>query len=307
MSVPALSIDRCSKIYNQGSSDSFKAVSDVSFSIAQGDFTVLLGLNGAGKTSLIRMITGLSTITQGEIRIFGKDLVRDTFEAKKLLGVMPQEVNFNPFLSIMDTLVFYGGYYGLSRDFIEHHAEPLLKKARLWDKRDTLVSGLSGGMKRMVMLIRTLVTQPKLVILDEPTANLDMEIREIIWRLLRSLHSNGVTVLLTTHNLVEAQALCDNIVIIHHGNLVLNNKIKDAITELDEHFFTISLDGHSDGLTQLDMRHAKLLDGHKLMVRITRENKLADYLAQLARLGINYHSIAPSNNQLEQILKKAIV
>ena len=297
----------CSKIYHQGSKDSFQAVDDVSFRIAQGDFTVLLGLNGAGKTSLIRMITGLSKITRGQIRIFGKDLVADTFEAKKLLGVMPQEVNFNPFLSIMDTLVFYGGYYGLSRDFIEHHAEPLLKKARLWDKKDVLVSGLSGGMKRMVMLIRTLVIQPKLVILDEPTANLDMEIREIIWRLLRNLHKNGVTVLLTTHNLVEAQALCDNIVIIHHGKLVLNNSIKNAITELDEHFFTISLDGHSDGLMQLDKQHYKLQDGHKLIIRITRERTLMDYLAELARLGIAYHSIAPSNNQLEQLLKKAIV
>ena len=300
---PALLIEKCSKTYANG----FKAVKNVSFSVAPGDFTVLLGLNGAGKTSLISMITSLNTISSGHIKIFGYDTVKESFHAKRLLGVMPQEINFNPFLSVIDTLIFYGGYYGISKSTVYEAATPLLKKARLWKKKDELVSNLSGGMRRMVMLIRTLIASPKIVILDEPTANLDIEIREIIWNLLRDLQKKGVSVLLTTHNLEEAQALCDKIVIIHHGKIVLNHKIKDAITQLKEQFFTLSFRKKPKDLSFLDAHSYRFIDDHHVTLKITNDTKLSDVLSRFHHEGVEYYSVAPTNNQLEQILKEAIV
>ena len=302
MPTSALCVRNCSKTYANG----FEALKNVSFDVDQGDFTVLLGLNGAGKTSLISMITGLSTITKGNISIFKHDVVSDNFNAKQLLGVMPQEINFNPFLTIMETLTFYGGYYGLRYDFIEKVSKPLLQKARLWKKKDELVSSLSGGMRRMVMLIRALVVQPKLVILDEPTANLDIEIREIIWGILRELKKNNVTVLLTTHNLVEAESLCNKVIIIHQGKLVFNDKIHDAITNLREQYFTIGLTDKSHDLTFLASNSYHFDEEKNLVVKVTKDRALDTLLSTLHQHGVAYSTVAPTQNQLQQILKMAL-
>lgn len=299
----AITVKDCSKCYPNGT----HAVRDVSFVIKPGDFTVLLGLNGAGKTSLISMINGLNSISTGSIAICGHDIQTEKFQARKLLGVMPQEVNYNPFLSVQDTLIFYGGYYGMTPTEVMTRAQPLLEKARLWPKRNTLVRGLSGGMKRILMLIRALIPSPKVVILDEPTANLDMEIRDTIWSLLRELHAQGLTILLTTHNLEEAQELCENILVIHHGKLVFNRSIQEAISQLQERFYIISFAEPIQDYGFLAQQQYQRVDDKRISIRLDNNDCLAAILNQLHQSGPPLQHIYPANNQLEQILREAIL
>jgi ABC-2 type transport system ATP-binding protein len=304
MVEPILSFQNVTKIYKDG----HKAVDHVSFDVLPSDFTVLLGLNGAGKTSLISMVTGTNTITSGDIYVDGFNINQQRFEAKRFLGVMPQEVNFNPFLSVIGTLIFHGGYYGIQPQQVIETAKPLLEKARLWKKKDRLVNSLSGGMKRILMLVRALITHPKVVILDEPTANLDMEIRDIIWDLIKSLHKKGLSILLTTHNLQEAQELCDKIVIIHHGKLVFNKGIREAISNIQEQYYTLSFhEKPTKSLSFLDTCSYDFLDDHRIVLKLKPGQFIGDVLHQFHQANIQYGSVAPSHNQLEQILREAIV
>ena len=289
--------------------DGFEAVRDVSFNINQGDFTVLLGLNGAGKTSLIGMITGLNHVTDGTIQIFGADITRQPLQAKYPMGIMPQEVNLNPFTPIIDTLIFHGGFYGIPKQTVIDRAMPLLKKARLDKKIMMPAASLSGGMKRMLMLIRALVQQPKILILDEPTANLDIEIRRIIWDILRDAHQDGITVLLTTHNLEEAQLLCSKVLILHHGQLIMDHSLEDAIATMEEKFYTVKFAETIQQRT-LDPFHAyaaKLKNDKSAQFCINRSQDLGQLIYKLHLAGLHIDHIAPSSHQLEQLLTEAIV
>ncbi len=297
---PAISVEKVSKVY----ADGFKAVKNVSFSIMPGDFTVLLGLNGAGKTSLISMINSLSNITSGKIAINGFDVIADSYRAKQSLGIVPQEINFNPFLTVMDSLYYHGGFFGTPRDQVLKVAKPLLQKARLWSKRDTDVGSLSGGMKRMLMLIRALVHEPSVLILDEPTANLDIEIRDTIWDILKSHKKNNLTILLTTHNLMEAQELCDNLLILHHGTLMRDQSIHEAIMSLQERFYTITFT-EPFKKSQLKKFSYTSVNDSQIVLQLTQKDSLSELLQNLSAQGLDIADLTRSSNQLEQLLRQA--
>lgn len=297
---PAISVEKVSKVY----ADGFKAVKNVSFSIMPGDFTVLLGLNGAGKTSLISMINSLSNITSGSIAIDGFDIVKDGYQAKQRLGVVPQEINFNPFLTVMDSLYYHGGFFGTPREKVLQIARPLLQKARLWSKRDTDVGSLSGGMKRMLMLIRALVHEPSVLILDEPTANLDIEIRDTIWEILKSYKKDNLTILLTTHNLMEAQELCDNLLILHHGTLMRNQSIHEAIMSLQERFYTLTF-AEPYKKSQLKKLSYTSISDNQIVLQLTQNDSLSSTLQDLCSQGLEVADLTRSSNQLEQLLRQA--
>lgn len=300
-----ISVSKVNKTYKDG----FRAVKNVSFDIKKGDFTVLLGLNGAGKTSLISMITGLNKISSGVIQIFGDDITRSPYRAKSHMAIMPQEINFNLFSKISDVLIFHGGYYGIPPDEVMQRARPLLKKARLLKKIDQPVSSLSGGMKRMLMLIRCLIQGPKLLILDEPTANLDIEIRKTIWEILRAEHKKGMTTVLTTHNLEEAQLLCSNVLILHHGEIVLDRSIEDAIQSLEEKFYSVSFESK---ITQKQLHgfstyHAEIREDRKASFCIRSDQDIGHLIYKLHLAGHKITNVAPSSHQLEQLLHQATI
>ncbi len=213
--APALSVERLIKRYGD-----FLAVDDVSLSVEQGDFFGFLGPNGAGKTTTINAVVGLATITSGTIEIFGNDNVRQWREARRLIGLSPQEYNFDRYLSIRDVLIYQAGYYGLHGAAVRARADALLEKFGLTSKANDTFIRLSGGMKRRLTLARALIHEPALLILDEPTAGVDVELRIELWALLRELNANGTTIILTTHYLEEAESLCKNIAIIEGGKLV---------------------------------------------------------------------------------------
>jgi ABC-2 type transport system ATP-binding protein len=298
--TPAIYVEKVSKVY----ADGFKAVKNVSFSIMPGDFTVLLGLNGAGKTSLISMINSLSHMTSGKIAIDGFDIITDSYQAKQRLGIVPQEINFNPFLTVMDSLCYHGGFFGTPRDQVIKIAKPLLQKARLWSKRDTDVGSLSGGMKRMLMLIRALVHEPSVLILDEPTANLDIEIRDTIWDILKSYKKDNLTILLTTHNLMEAQELCDNLLILHHGTLMRDQSIHEAIMSLQERFYTLTFT-QPYKKTQLKPFSYTPIDDSRVVLQLAQKDSLSDLLQKLSGQGLEIADLTRSSNQLEQLLRQA--
>jgi ABC-2 type transport system ATP-binding protein len=303
--TPSLPV-RVSKV-SKRYADGHRAVRNVSFDIHPGQFTVLLGLNGAGKTSLISMLTGLNYLTSGTIEIFGNDIASARYLAQRQMGIMSQEVNLNPFITIIDAIITHGGYYGICKDDAVNRAMPLLQKARLHNKINLPISGLSGGMKRILMLIRCLIQKPNLLILDEPTANLDIEIRQIIWELLRHEHENGMTTLLTTHNLEEAQLLCTHVLILHQGKIVMDRPIEEAIQGLEEKFYTVCFD-HDLEPKQLDMFSAysgTLIapNNASFCLRKDQDLGLLVYKMHLAELKINH--LAPSSHQLEQLLREA--
>ena len=224
MTEPALEIDRLVKRYGD-----FTAVDGISLQVARGAFFGLLGPNGAGKTTTINAIVGLAHITSGAIRLFGDDVVRDWRAARLRVGLAPQEYNFDRYLNIRDVLIYQAGYYGLRGPEIAKRADALLERFDLSSKAKQPYTRLSGGMKRRLSLARALIHEPPLVIFDEPTAGVDVELRLELWALLRELNRNGTTIILTTHYLEEAEELCDRIAIIQHGKIVALEDTKDLV------------------------------------------------------------------------------
>jgi len=216
--TPAVSIHNLRKTYKEGT----EALKGVDLSIAEGDFFAFLGPNGAGKTTLINILTGLVFKTGGEANIFGHDVEAEASKARAYIGVVPQEFNFNIFEEVLDIVVNQAGYYGIPRREALRDAEPLLKQLGLWDKRGEKAQKLSGGMKRRLMIARALIHKPRLLILDEPTAGVDVELRRSMWTFLRELNAQGVTIILTTHYLEEAEQLSRNVAIINHGRVITN-------------------------------------------------------------------------------------
>ena len=300
--IPVLQVQHCSKIYSNG----FKAIDDVSFSMPQGVFTVLLGLNGAGKSSLIHMITGLSRLTQGAIRVMGNDITTQTFEAKKMFGTCPQEVNFNLFHSILQELTIAAGLYDMTESSALERIQPLLTRARLWQKRHEPIKNLSGGMKRILMVIRAMIHQPKLLILDEPTAGVDIEIRDMIWELLHDTHKDGTSVLLTTHNMQEAQKLCENILVLDQGRLLRDQSIQAAVKSLSSLQFTVSLNTPIDEAQTawLNLNGHKIINDTSISLESSDDQPLSNLLGALIEQSLDIKSIHPTKNQLEQLLEE---
>lgn len=297
MTVPALSIKALEKRYDNG----FHALKGIDLEVAQGDFFALLGPNGAGKSTTIGIICSLVTKSGGSVSVFGYDIDSHFPEAKKHLGIVPQEFNFNQFEKPFDILVTQAGYYGLPLKLAQQRAEKYLRQLDLWDKCNVPSRMLSGGMKRRLMIARALVHEPRLLILDEPTAGVDIELRRSMWQFLRDINANGTTIILTTHYLEEAESLCRNVAIINRGDIVQNTSIKALLKKLDREVFIFDTRAELSALPELDGLEGKLVDGHSFEVEVEKSHSLNGVFAALSRQGIEVVSMRNKANRLEEL------
>jgi len=259
--MKALSIHKLEKIYK----NNFHALKGVDLEVEEGDFFALLGSNGAGKSTTIGIITGLINKTAGQVKIFGTDIDDDPAKAKSYLGLVPQEFNFNQFEPLIEILINQAGYYGIDRKLASQRAEKYLRKLELWDKRNEMARELSGGMKRRLMIARALVHNPRLLILDEPTAGVDIEIRRSMWTFLSELNQQGVTIILTTHYLEEAESLCKNIAIIDHGITIEHSSMHALLNRLDRETIIFYLKDALHQLpTELQNHDMRLIDNNTI-------------------------------------------
>ena len=296
--VPALAIRDLRKTYATG----VEALKGVSLQVTPGDFFALLGPNGAGKSTLIGIVSSLVNKTAGEVEVFGVDLARDRDAAMRLLGLVPQELNFNMFEKPRDILVNYAGFYGVPRALALERAEEELKRAQLWDKADAMSRTLSGGMKRRLMIARAMMTRPRLLILDEPTAGVDIEIRRGMWRTLREINAAGTTIILTTHYLEEAESLCRNLAIIDRGVIVEQGPMRALLAKLDVEGFVLDIDGElSRPLPQIAGAQLAASDGHTLELEMPRAMDLNRVFAVLSDAGIRVRSMRTKSNRLEEL------
>jgi len=262
----ALSIKHLNKVYDNG----FVALKDVSFNVEQGDFFALLGPNGAGKSTTLGIVSSLVNATAGSVEIFGTDLASDMTKAKKNLGVVPQEFNLNGFETLYNIVKTQAGFYGIGSEVAAQRAEFYLRKLGLWDKRDTASRMLSGGMKRRLMIARALVHEPKLLILDEPTAGVDIELRRSMWEFLQEINAAGTTIILTTHYLEEAEYLCKNVAIIDQGNIIQNTSIKALLQQLDSETFIFDITCEFDKDLVIAGYNLSVEDDHCLGVEVKK-------------------------------------
>ncbi|PTU73518.1 ABC transporter ATP-binding protein [Pseudomonas mangrovi] len=293
----ALSLRQLTKTYNNG----FQALKGIDLDVAEGDFFALLGPNGAGKSTTIGILSTLVNKTSGTVNVFGNDLDRSPAALKRCLGVVPQEFNFSQFEKVFDIVVTQAGYYGIPRRLAGERAEQYLTQLGLWDKRDSASRELSGGMKRRLMIARALVHQPRLLILDEPTAGVDIELRRSMWSFLTELNAQGITIILTTHYLEEAEQLCRNIGIIDHGRIVENTSMRELLTQLHVETFLLDLKESLLIEPQLLGYPARLLDSHTLEVQVEKEQGITGLFQQLATQGIEVQSLRNKTNRLEEL------
>ncbi|MTI64201.1 ABC transporter ATP-binding protein [Methylophaga sp.] len=294
--MKALSINKLSKTYRNG----VQALKAVSLDIQQGDFFALLGPNGAGKTTTIGIVTSLVTKTAGSVKVFDTDLDDDPEQAKSYIGLVPQEFNFNGFEQVKHILITQAGYYGMPAHEAEPRADELLKQLGLWEKRHSPSRSLSGGMKRRLMIARALVHNPKLLILDEPTAGVDIELRRSMWTFLRKINAAGTTIILTTHYLEEAESLCRNIAIIDKGEIIENTDMKSLLNRLDKEAFILDLKYPllNNDLDGLDFER---LDDTTIEVEISRGESLNSMFEILSRHGVEVVSMKNKANRLEEL------
>lgn len=295
--TPALQIENLRKTYGNG----FEAVKGIDLTVEPGDFFALLGPNGAGKSTTIGIITSLVRKTAGSVKVMGFDIDKDILQAKRNLGVVPQEINVNTFEKVKNILINQALYFGMSIQVAKGRAEVLLKQMELWEKRDTMVRRLSGGMKRRLMIARALMHQPKVLILDEPTAGVDIEIRQSMWKYLTEINEQGVTIILTTHYLEEAESLCNKIAIIDHGEIVVNTHMQALLRQLEaETIIVETMEPVSEGLI-IDGLAIKQTDPQTLEVELNRSHSLSDLLSSLCELGVKAHRVRNKANRLEQL------
>jgi len=296
-SIAALEIDQLRKTYAGGT----EAVKGISLKVEQGDFFALLGPNGAGKSTTIGVISSLVHKSAGKVKVFGHDIDKELEQAKLCIGLVPQEFNFNQFETVLQIVVNQAGYYGVPRPVALVRAEKYLKELDLWDKRNTASRQLSGGMKRRLMIARALMHEPKLLILDEPTAGVDIELRRSMWTFLQQLNRQGVTIILTTHYLEEAEMLCRNIGIIDQGVLVQCTSMKKLLATLNMETFVLDLGQNLEAVPELGEMPARLTDPHTLEVDIAKSHSLNSLFARLSELGIEVISMRNKANRLEEL------
>lgn len=292
----ALEISQLTKQYAGG----VQALRGIDLKVSAGDFYALLGPNGAGKSTTIGIISSLVNKTGGKVSVFGYDIDTDLVLAKRQLGLVPQEFNFNPFETVLQIVLQQAGYYGVPHKLAQKRAKTYLTQLDLWEKRDERAMRLSGGMKRRLMIARALMHQPKLLILDEPTAGVDIELRRSMWGFLKTLNAQGTTIILTTHYLEEAEMLCRNIGIIQHGELVENTSMKELLGKLESETFILDL-GSKNPLPQLEGYTFRLTDTSTLEVDVRREQGLNGVFAQLNAQGIDVLSMRNKANRLEEL------
>ena len=292
----ALELTELTKTYHNG----VKALKGIDLTVEAGDFYALLGPNGAGKSTTIGIISSLVNKSSGKVKVFGYDTDTDMVNAKRQLGLVPQEFNFNPFETVLQIVLNQAGYYGVPRKLALERAEIYLTQLDLWEKREDRARFLSGGMKRRLMIARALMHQPKLLILDEPTAGVDIELRRSMWTFLKQLNAEGTTIILTTHYLEEAEMLCRNIGIIQRGELVENTSMKGLLSKLESETFILDLAPKSP-LPELQNYQYRLVDTSTLEVDIKREQGLNSVFAQLNAQVIQLLSMRNKANRLEEL------
>lgn len=295
--MDALKVEKLRKVY----ANKVEALKGIDLEVADRDFFALLGPNGAGKSTLIGILTNLVTKTSGTVSVYGYDLDRDLAHLKASLGVVPQEFNFNVFESVFNTVLFQAGYYGVDRAEAARRAEVHLKALELWDKRKEPARNLSGGMKRRLMLARALVNNPRLLILDEPTAGLDIELRRSLWKYLTHLNESGTTIILTTHYLEEAENLCKNVAIIDNGTVLQKTSVRELLTQLCKQTFYLDLPQALETAPRIEGFEARLKSPHLLAVEVDREQRLNEVFAKLSAQGIEVSSMRPRSNRLEEL------
>ncbi|MEQ5400781.1 MULTISPECIES: ABC transporter ATP-binding protein [unclassified Providencia] len=292
----ALELSQLTKTYPGG----VRALRGIDLSVENGDFYALLGPNGAGKSTTIGIISSLVNKTSGSVKVFGYDLEKQVVQAKQQLGLVPQEFNFNPFETVLQIVLNQAGYYGVTRSVAVERAEQYLTQLDLWEKRNERARNLSGGMKRRLMIARALMHQPKLLILDEPTAGVDIELRRSMWTFLKNLNAQGTTIILTTHYLEEAEMLCRNIGIIQHGELVENTSMKQLLSQLESETFIFDLMPKSP-VPQLLGYESRLIDTSTLEVDVKREQGLNSVFSQFSEQGVQILSMRNKANRLEEL------
>jgi len=298
----ALSVRGLTKTYKNG----IQALKGVDLDVEQGDFFALLGPNGAGKTTLIGIVTSLVNKTGGTASVFGHDIDRELEAAKTCIGIVPQELNFNQFETPYTIVVNQAGFYGIPRHVARERAEKYLKQLQLWDRKDKMSRGLSGGMKRRLMIARALVHEPRLLILDEPTAGVDIEIRRSMWDFLREINEQGTTIILTTHYLEEAETLCRNIAIINGGLIVERDRMSNLLRRLNTETFVLNLRNSLSAAPKLEGYGITLVDDHTLEVETAKEQNLNDVFSRLSSLGIEVLSMRNKVNRLEEIFMRLV-
>ncbi|WP_318457948.1 ABC transporter ATP-binding protein [Photobacterium leiognathi] len=292
----ALEVKSVRKTYKGG----VEALKNMNLTVTEGDFFALLGPNGAGKSTTIGIISSLVNKTSGSVKIFGYDLDSEKVDAKNQLGLVPQEFNFNPFETVEQIVVNQAGYYGVERSVAKERAKKYLSQLDLWGKRSERARNLSGGMKRRLMIARALMHEPKLLILDEPTAGVDIELRRSMWAFLRKINQEGVTIILTTHYLEEAEMLCRNIGIINHGELIEHTSMKDLLGKLELETFILDIEPQTQA-PQLTGMNSQLVDSTTLEVELKKGESLNPVFTQLSEQGIAVKSMRNKSNRLEEL------
>ncbi len=294
----ALRITGLKKTYGNG----FTALKGIDLEVAQGDFFALLGPNGAGKSTTIGIVTQLVNPSGGTVEVFGHDLEREPMAAKRLIGLVPQEFNFNQFEPVEEIVLNQAGYYGVEPRLARERCDQALKDLGLWEKRRDMARSLSGGMKRRLMIARALVHEPRLLILDEPTAGVDIELRRSMWEYLKKVNAAGTTIILTTHYLEEAEQLCRNVAIIDQGGIIENTSIKRLLSQLDKETFILDVKEELEAAPELACGYPIVLaDPHTLEVEVRREQGLNAVFAELGAQGIEVLSMRNKANRLEEL------
>jgi len=295
--MKALTLENLHKHYSGG----VTALKEVNLEVETGDFFALLGPNGAGKSTLIGIVSSLVNKNSGKISVFGHDIDSDPEAVKSCIGLVPQEFNFGVFEKVFNIVANQAGYYGLNRDLAHQRTEKYLRRLDLWDKRDSSARTLSGGMKRRLMIARALVHEPELLILDEPTAGVDIEIRRSMWEFLREINEQGTTIILTTHYLEEAENLCRNIAIIDHGQIMENTSMKKLLGQLNMETFLLDTREEVDEVPELDGYSLLKVDTHTLSVDVAKEKALNTLFSHLSDHGITILSLRNKTNRLEEL------
>jgi len=300
--VPALEVSNLRKTYPNG----VEALKGISLAVQPGDFYALLGPNGAGKSTLIGIVSSLVNATSGDARVFGIPIHTRRSDAMQMIGLVPQELNFNLFEKPFDICVNQAGFYGVERKIARERAEKYLKQLALWDKAFQITRTLSGGMKRRLLIARAMMNEPRLLILDEPTAGVDIEIRRSMWKFIQSINAAGTTVILTTHYLEEAENLCRNIAIIDNGRIIENTAMKTLLGKLDVETFVLDIANVSADLPSVAGVRLTRIDDHTLEAEMSRAHDLNSLFAALTARGITVVSMRNKTNRLEELFVRLI-
>ncbi|MDF1763261.1 MAG: ABC transporter ATP-binding protein [Oleibacter sp.] len=295
--VAALEVENLTKVYGNG----FEALKGINLKVEQGDFFALLGPNGAGKSTALGILCGLVQKSSGSARIMGYDVNSDVFNARRALGVVPQEFNFNQFEKVQDIVMTQAGYFGLSQAKAAVNTERLLKALDLWEKRDSISRMLSGGMKRRLMIARALVHEPKVLILDEPTAGVDIELRRSMWTFMQQLNKEGLTIILTTHYLEEAEQLCRNIAVINKGEIIISTSKRALLSQLTTETFVFDVKSALPEKLEIDNFEVKVVSEDSLEVTVEKGQSINLIFTRLTEKGIDVRSMRTKSNRLEEL------